>query len=106
MTDLDTAPEAVEEDALHPGEARLLDGPNYLNGRAKLYGAALAFLWSSLVGLGGWAFGSRSAALELQRHAATNGHPVVLERVESLETRILDRLNVIDGRLGRIERSN
>jgi hypothetical protein len=95
--------EQEAESILHPGEAKLADGPTYLDGRSKLYGATIVFLWSTLVGFGGWAVGDRNSALRLQAHSETPGHPILVERVGSLEQRILDRLNLIDARLQRME---
>ena len=92
-----------DDDYLLPGEATIRDGPAYLNGRSKMYMATIGFLWSSLVGLGGWAVGSRSAAMQLAAHEGEAGHAVMVERVGRLETALLNRLESIDTRLARLE---
>lgn len=89
--------------AMHPGDEKLSDLPEYLNGRSKMYVAAIGFLWTSLVGVGSWAVGSRSAHIALQAHEAIDGHPIMDTRVRALEQRFLDALGSIDRRLTRIE---
>ena len=90
-------------ESMKPGEAGLSDLPVYLNGRAKLLVPAIWFLWTSLIGVGSWALGSRSAAMALDAHEDISGHPVMQQRVASLEALITVRLGSIDNRLLRIE---
>lgn len=68
-------------------------------GKAKVFGGVAAFLWSALIAVGAYAWGGKSQAANLQGHEETQGHPVMVERVDALQTLLDLKLETISSQL-------
>lgn len=70
----------------------------WLNGNAKTLGILVGLLWTTVTVLFGRAWG----AAEIRVHADMVGHPVIVERVNALQTVLDLKLETIDAKLNGI----
>ncbi len=65
----------------------------------------IGLLWTALASVLGFSIGGSTTTARLEAHVESAGHPVTLEKMDGLQTLLSIRLQSIDRRLGRIERT-